>query len=49
MLPVQIVALWIHVTNKPNKKFDMPMTGSQEVLRIKTKSHKFGHHRIRGF
>ena len=27
---MQVVALWI--SGKPNKEFDMPMTGSQEVL-----------------
>ena len=26
---MQVVALWI--SSKPNKEFDMPMTGSQEV------------------
>ena len=27
---MQVVALWI--SSKPNKEFDMPMTGSQDVL-----------------
>ena len=27
---MQVVALWI--SSKPNKEFDMPMTGSQEFL-----------------
>ena len=28
--PIQVVTLWI--SSKPNKEFDMPMTGFQEVL-----------------
>ena len=28
--PVQVIALWVR--RKPNKEFDLPMTGSQEVL-----------------